>query len=681
VPESSLSFSPPRTADERRSRAAQAVVCLGLLAGLVGLLVHALWRELPAGRFAESLLLAGLATLLAWPLRRWRALAWADALGVVWLLALVWLSGPVPAVAVGLVACAALAIGTLAVGAQRPLTGLLVGLAVLAGLLGWLLPLPVHVLAVYLAVCVALVLLRRAALREAGATLLRSWREAVAQAPRAAAWSVLLAGLASAGAWLPTMQHDDLAYHLGLPWQLMEHGRYALDPTHQVWALAPWAGDVLQGLAQVIARAEARGPLNAVWFVAALAALWRVTALLGGPAAVRWAALALYASVPLTASLLGGMQTETPAVAVMLGLAVLALDEDIAPRRRAIAGACLFGLLCALKPLHAATGLPLLLWLGWRVRGGLRPLDALLLPAIAVVLGASSYAYAWVVAGNPVLPLLNDVFASPYFNAQGFNDPRWQAGLGADVLWRLSFDTSAYLEGWDGGAGLLYVALAGAWLLALAHAGTRALAICATFAIALPLLPLQYARYLQPGLALLVPCLAVALYRALPARAAVAATVVLCVLQLAFQANAQWFLHTGAIKRSVAALGRDAPLFARYAPERLLAQALRARPGARVLVLDREAPYYAELGPGTLTTAWYDPPTQVQAEAADGDASGEAWVRLLQRLRVSDVIVRPATLKPAQAAALRRLGAQPLPLPVTGADEAQCWRLPAGGAP
>jgi hypothetical protein len=171
----------------------------------------------------------------------------------------------------------------------------------------------------------------------------------------------------------------------------------------------------------------------------------------------------------------------------------------------------------------------------------------------------------------------------------------------------------------------------------------------------------------------------VATHRALPARAAVSATVALCVLQLAFQANAQWFLHTGAIKRSVAALGRDAPLFARYAPERLIAQALRERPAAQVLVLDPEAPYYVELGPDTMTTAWYDPPTQVQAVAADGDASGEAWTKLLQRLRVSDVIVRPATLKPAQAAVLRRLGAQPVP--VAGAVEAQLWRLPAGAAP
>jgi hypothetical protein len=641
--------------------------------------MHALWRELPAGRFGESLLLAGLVALLAWPLQRWCRLGWANAIATLWLLALAALSGVLPALAVALLATAALALGTLITGAQRPLAALLAGLAVLAGLLGWLLPVPVHFPITYLALCVGLVLLRRAALREAAAAICENWREAVSQAPRAAAWTVMLAGLASAGAWLPTMQHDDLAYHLGLPWQLMEHGRYALDPSHQVWALAPWAGDVLQGVAQVIARAEARGPLNAVWLLAALAGLWRTTALLGAPAGVRWAAVALYASLPLTASLLGGMQTETPAVAAMLGLAVLALDDAAQARRRAFAAACLFGLLCALKPLHAVTALPLLAWATWRMRGGLRAADAAVMVATIAVLGASSYAYAWGVAGNPVLPLLNDVFGSPYFQVRAFNDPRWHAGLGIDVLWRLTFDTSAYLEGWDGAAGLLYIALAGAWVLALLQAPTRALAICATLAIVLPLLPLQYARYLHPGLALLVPCLAVALHRALPARAAISATVALCALQLAFQANAQWFLHTGAIKRSVAALGRDAPLLSRYVPERLIAQAVRERAAARVLVLDAEAPYYAELGARARSVAWYDPPTQAQANAADSDASGAAWVALLRRQRITDVVARPETLKPAQLAALRELGAQVVP--VAGATQAQLWRLPSGGEP
>ena len=34
---------------------------------------------------------------------------------------------------------------------------------------------------------------------------------------------------------------------------------------------------------------------------------------------------------------------------------------------------------------------------------------------IAFAVGGSSYAYAWGITGNPVLPLLNATFRSPYF--------------------------------------------------------------------------------------------------------------------------------------------------------------------------------------------------------------------------------------------------------------------------
>ena len=70
------------------------------------------------------------------------------------------------------------------------------------------------------------------------------------------------------------MQYDDVVYHLGLPWQLQQTARYALDPTLQVWALAPWAGDVLHGVVQVLAGVEARGALNGLWLAMAAGAPW-----------------------------------------------------------------------------------------------------------------------------------------------------------------------------------------------------------------------------------------------------------------------------------------------------------------------------------------------------------------------------------------------------------------------
>ncbi|HWS78280.1 MAG TPA: hypothetical protein VN205_07890, partial [Thermomonas sp.] len=216
----------------------------GMVACAVGLVVHRMWEALPFPRFFEHVLLALLALASAWPLQRWRRWNRAPALLAVWLAALALFAGPLPVLAVALLAAAAIAVGSLAV---RGPIALPVGLAIIAGTLGWLLPLQVHYRLVYLLACLALVGLRRAAIAEATRSAWRQFDAAARSSPRAATAALLLLGLASTGAWLPTLQYDDVVYHLGLPWQLQATARYAMDPTLQVWALAPWAGDVLQG--------------------------------------------------------------------------------------------------------------------------------------------------------------------------------------------------------------------------------------------------------------------------------------------------------------------------------------------------------------------------------------------------------------------------------------------------
>jgi len=660
----------------RRPRLAEATIWAGVVLCVAGFVLTRMWEHLPSGRAAESLLLAGLASLPAWGLRRFAGWSWASALLLVFALVAVAMAGLLPTLAVVLLVAAALALGSLPVGTAHPAIGWLAGMALFATVVGWTLPLPVHGRWIYLAVLLPLVALRRRSLAQSLAHARDGWRAAVAASPRAAAWTVLALGLASAGSWPPTMQYDDLAYHLGLPWQLMLHGRYALDVSQQVWSLAPWAGDVLQAIPQVVAQAESRGPLNLAWLAAAALGLWRLGALLGLVPALRWAAIALYASLPLTAGLLGSMQTETPAVAVTLALAVVALDDRLP--RRLLLGALLYGLLFALKPMHGIAATPLVLWALWRQRGALPGVGAFALAVAAfVAVGGSSYAYAWATTGNPVLPLLNDVFRSPLFPDTGFNDVRWQQGFDAALPWSLTFHTSDYLEGWNGALGFVLVALAGAWLLAFADRRARGLAICATLAIALPLLPLQYARYLHPGIALLLPALVLALQRALPRTRATWLVAGLCALNLLFQANAYWLLHLGIHKRAFKAAGADAPLLERYAPERLLVAAIRERAPDSGAVLLLTHPFHAELAGRGRTVEWYAPRLHAAAAQADADPSGDAWARLLRDEHIAEVILAPEALPPARRKGLERMGATR----EMTVGNTEWWRIPPGGAP
>lgn len=104
--------------------------------------------------------------------------------------------------------------------------------------------------------------------------LLDRWMPCSHLVSMALAWCLLLAvfagplpvfaatllGLASAAAWLPTLQYDDQSHHPRLPWQLQEQGCYLPRPQFQVRAPAPWSSDILHALPQLMSGQEARGP-------------------------------------------------------------------------------------------------------------------------------------------------------------------------------------------------------------------------------------------------------------------------------------------------------------------------------------------------------------------------------------------------------------------------------------
>ncbi len=652
---------------ERALLWAGAPLCL---AGLLATGIAGQWR---GGRFAELLVLALaglLGAVLLQRLLRWRL---ASGLACAWLVALAVFAGPLPLLAVAAFGLAALAVGGVAGSSAPAALRMACGFALCAGALAWLLPLPVHYRATYLAACAALVAWRWRALRDAGRGALVAWREAVDAAPRPAAFALVVLGLASTGCWLPTMQADDVVYHLRLPWQLAQSHHYPLDPALHIWALAPWAGDVLHAVPQVLAGAEARGPLNLLWIALTAAGVWRIVSALQGGARAAWLAIALYASLPLTAALAGGMQTETPTTALLAWLAWVVLDDRLAPHARLVAIALLAGGLWALKLAAGLLALPLLAWALLRHRHLRSPASLALAPGIVAIVAGSSYVFAGVVARNPFLPLFNAWFRSPYFDPVNFDDTRWHAGFGPALPWNLTFHTERYLEAFAGGGGFVLVALAGAWLLALLHRPTRPFAAMGTLLVILPLLPIQYLRYAFPATVLMLPVLAIASLRA-DARRGAWLVAGVCMLNLAFQANGFWLLRVGAVKAAVLAGGRDAPLLREHVPERNLAMALRGSARGQVLALDASRPYVAELGVRGRSVSYYDRPMQRAATHADAVPDGSGWAALFEREGISDVLVRPSALTPAQRAGLARAGATR----AMAEGDVEWWRIPAG---
>lgn len=649
-----------------------AVIWLGPALLIAGLLNRQLWSQWHSGRMGELLVIALVAFATCRFLARRCNVAEASLQVLFWLALLAVFAGPAAVFATALFLLACLALGSMVCPRAPVALQGLAGALVVAGVMGWLLQVPIHHAAVYLVACVALVALRRRAVAETLRTAKLQWDEAVSASPRWAVFALVVLGLASTGSWPPTLQFDDLAYHLGLPWQLQTEGVYRPDPRLQVWALAPWATDILHAIPQLMTGREARGPVNLAWLAVLGCGVWQLCRQLGASASLAWLSVALVASLPLTAALAGGMHTELPTAATLVWLARVVSAPPSGETGFWVRIAILAAGLVAMKTTAAAMAAVLLVWALLR-HPWPRPDRILWVLGIGLALAASSYVFAYLMTGNPVLPLFNAWFGSPYFALSNTLDLRWQAGFDAALPWDLTFHTDRYGELFAGGAGFLLVALAGAWLVSLVHRDLRPLAVVAGLVLVIPLVPVQYLRYAYPGLVLLVPVAMVAAGRSLPS-SVTGLAVALCVLNLAFQANSHWMLRTGLLKQTVLAFGKDAPVFAGYAPERTLAALIREQsPAARnVLFLSADQPWFAELGQRGRSPTWYAPGLQAAAQAADRDASGQAWVRLIAQEQVGEIVLRRSQVGDAQRRALQDLQARHR----ATVGDAEWWSLP-----
>lgn len=663
--------SSPSDIRSPRSFAMIALIAAGPLAVAIGFVHARMWLYVPWERLALSLVLALLAAMIAWPLRRFARLPWALALMIVWSAALPFFVGPLRIVATLLLASAALVMGTWLVPPGMPgrvPVALCVGLSLLGGCAGWALSWPLHSTAGWAFVLLLLALLGRRRVNSSLGEAIAGLRGAVEQAPHWAAFAVMLFGLASTACWIPTMQFDDLTYHLGLPSHLLRYGRYQPETAHQIWSFAPWLGDVLQGVAALLAREDARGAINALWLALIAPLSWSASAALGARPAERWACVALIGSFPPLVWMAAGMQTELPATALLLAALVVTTSRE--PRWLWPASVLFAGLL-ALKIMHAFAAIPLgvyALWHRWARLGA----SAFAAPcALALLVAGSSYVQAWWHTGNPLMPLFNNLFQSPYLPAEAYRDLRWYTGFRLALPWLMTFDTPRYVEAFNGGIGFTPIALAGVWLVALLRKRGRGIAIALTLVVWLPLLPMQYARYTYPGLIVLAVLLVIRGQDLLGRRGFAWLFAGVCMLNLAFQANSGWPHHSAALKRAIRTFGDAEAIYPFYVPERSLIRRLPEDDNGIVLATDPSRAYIAELGLRGRGVLDHDPQLSAARQLAESDPSGKQWRSLFESSGARWIMIVPAKASSPLRNALVLADARR----VDAVGDAEMWRL------
>jgi hypothetical protein len=524
---------------------------------------------------------------------------------------------------------------------------LLAGMSVMVAVVGWLLPFPVHGSRAYLLVAAVLCWWRRDALLREWRMLADGWHGLARAVPR---WLLLAVGaafVASLGLWLPSLNYDDNSAHLILPHQLLADGYYHLDVSTQVWAVAPWANNVLHGIAALFAGTEARPAANLLWLLLGMNGAWRLARSVGATDATALAAASVYACLPLTGYFTTAMQVDGASGAVLMHLAAMlvAAGRALPP---AVAMGALLALMAGLKATNAIFALPAIAWVAWLAIRQRNWAWLAVAGGLAILLSGASYFYASWITGNPLFPLFNGVFKSPYYPPLDFIDPRWQTGMGWRLPWDLTVHTDRFGEVYPGAWGFALLALLPALLLDAVR-DTRSRWLLLWFAASGIVLfaQVQYLRYVFPSMACLVVLGVVALGRVLDRRLLALASVVLVVGNALLLPTSSWMARENpwqSLLRSGNAA--SARIEAQMAPSRVLLERVLVEDArACVLLADAESPYIGVAGGRAQSIkSGYDPRMSKSFEWAKSDPSGARWDEFLASVGPSHVVTGPGAV-------------------------------------
>lgn len=325
-------------------------------------------------------------------------------------------------------------------------------------------------------------------------------------------------------ALMPELGADALAVHLFIPGHMALRHQWGFDARTYVWAVMPALGNWVFTVGYMLAGETAARLIN-VGFIFILCFLLRSMVLWAGGTAVgaRWAVL-IFLSTPLTFAEGSSLYIESIWASFVIAgvMAALKACTNVSTSRSELPMAgFMLGSALAAKAVTFTILPALLLVLLWRCQTWYKTakLPIILLGlGFFIAIGIIPYATAGWLTGNPVFPLFNKIFQSPFYLAtENFNNPSYRSGFTWDILYKVTFKSEKYLEAYAGASGFqwLFLFIAGAISL-LVSGQRRAMVLLAVsiLSIAIAFHSQSYLRYIFPSIIILIACIGVALSRA-----------------------------------------------------------------------------------------------------------------------------------------------------------------------
>jgi hypothetical protein len=476
-------------------------------------------------------------------------------------------------------------------------------------------------------------------------------------APRiACAWLIVFAWLFyAANAAVPERLWDALAMHLMIATQIVTFGSWGYDPSQFAFAFFPLGADHLFAFAMALGGERAPQLLNLCLLAASLVLL---RGAIRSFASAVWAELGVLLLLSLPVTLLCTTASMVENVMVLFTLALLRLIMQLRETRVQTAhlvGLCLLGgALCTVKLHGAVLAAPAAIITLTQVRYRELSRRSVGLISVAIIFaalfGIGQYAYAYYCTRNPLFPIMNEIFKSPLWPPVSFEDPRWQGNLTWDLLYRMTFDSSKFMESNNGALGFVVVGLLLPGLLAIAIRPRRApvIAVILSFAyLTVVLLQIQYIRYMYQVLPLLV---IVGVYGLSSLSGGVlgwiaaACGAALAVLGVGVWPSGSWFLPQTDLRAAYDRTIRHA-LVVEQTPTRLATEAINSVSTGAPRVLYGGEPYGAMLRGHPIYLFWYN---RVLSEGIAAAADPKVVAGVLDEERPDFVVASPVSPNPSE---------------------------------
>jgi Dolichyl-phosphate-mannose-protein mannosyltransferase len=444
---------------------------------------------------------------------------------------------------------------------------------------------------------------------------------------------------------LPERFYDPLVTHLFVPHVLRSDQQWSFDFKNLVWATFPMGTDWLFALGFMFSSESGARLVNLLLFLLALLLFWELTDVIKGQLK-RLLVVLLFASTPVAFLESGALMVDNGYLVFTIGMFLLVtrVRPELAWRTWIVFG-LLAGALLQSKVIAGMVLAPLFaLWAveQWRSGG---PRRAALATAVSGLVGGIAglipYAYAYGVTGNPIYPMFNGLFKSPYYPVENFLNSMYVGKLSWRILYDMTFHSSRFIEGGDGAFGFQFLVLlpAGAVLALRRHRITpimSALVLILVYPVILFMFQ-QYIRYLYPVMpmaTLLCGLLLVPTGSARFGRVAMGVFVLVILLNVAFLPAAGWILRDFSLRAALLPDARRA-LITSEVPMRVVLPAANA-PGAerpRVVILGN--PAIADLVGDPLIPNWYNPAFYSELTGAKDE---DALLRVFRERRVTHVV-------------------------------------------